>query len=62
MLRELKADFDVPTAAFNVVLEGLAHHNLDKALDLYRHVRQIIPAGPDITTFRHLNVQVRASE
>lgn len=48
----------VPVAAFNVVLEAMLQRGGDKgeeaALDLYRHVRQLCPGGPDRGTFRLL--------
>lgn len=54
-LHELRLDYKVPPAAFNVVLEAVAVHRPFKAaLDLYRSVRQICVDGPDIETYHVL--------
>ncbi|KAI1760312.1 hypothetical protein GGR53DRAFT_510234 [Hypoxylon sp. FL1150] len=55
LLYELRLDYKVPPAAFNVVLEAVAMHRPFKAaLDLYRSVRQICIDGPDIETYNVL--------
>lgn len=54
-LFDLKSKYgSVPLAAFNVVLEAMLRNSTEAALDLYRHVRQVCPAGPDRSTFRLL--------
>ena len=55
ILGDLRADNDVPLAAFNVVLEAALHSgDFDKALELYRQVHEICHTGPSLTTFKHL--------
>ena len=57
VLRELRALYDdVPIAAFNVVLEAtvVAHGGFQRGMDLYRGVRQVCAAGPDLATFHVL--------
>lgn len=55
VLGDLRVDNNVPLAAFNVVLEAALHKvDFDKALELYRHVQEICPTGPTLTTFKHL--------
>ncbi|KAK3943865.1 hypothetical protein QBC46DRAFT_376470 [Diplogelasinospora grovesii] len=45
----------IPIAALNVVLEALVEHGrLPNAVDLYTHVRQLVPAGPNFATFQLL--------
>lgn len=52
MLHTLKKSFDVPIAAFNVVLEAtLLHRNFKVGLDLYRSVHQVCVGGPNLETF-----------
>ncbi|KAH9883826.1 hypothetical protein F4778DRAFT_613933 [Xylariomycetidae sp. FL2044] len=55
ILDELRKEYKVPSAAFNVVLEAVGHHRgIKVALDLYRSVRQICADGPDLETFHVL--------
>ncbi|KAI0019545.1 hypothetical protein F4780DRAFT_771211 [Xylariomycetidae sp. FL0641] len=55
ILQELRSQYTVPTAAFNVVLEASqVHHGFKVALDLYRSVRQICANGPSIETYHLL--------
>ncbi|KAI2468781.1 hypothetical protein F4781DRAFT_432019 [Annulohypoxylon bovei var. microspora] len=55
ILSELKSHYQVPSAAFNVVLEATEiHHEFKAALDLYRNVRQICADGPDLETYHIL--------
>ncbi|KAI1779839.1 hypothetical protein F4818DRAFT_155090 [Hypoxylon cercidicola] len=55
LLHKLRLDYEVPSAAYNVVLEAVAIHRPFKAaLDLYRGVRQICVNGPDIETYHVL--------
>ncbi|KAI0555215.1 hypothetical protein F4679DRAFT_157745 [Xylaria curta] len=55
ILHEFKAQYTVPAAAFNVVLESAAGHGGFKvAFDLYRTVRQVCIEGPDHETFEIL--------
>lgn len=55
MLQELRQQYDVPIAAFNVVLEATAaHHGFKKAQDLYRGVRRVSVGGPDRATYHVL--------
>ncbi|KAI0514868.1 hypothetical protein F5B22DRAFT_610059 [Xylaria bambusicola] len=55
ILHELKAEYTIPSAAFNVVLESVAAHgNFRIAFDLYRSIRQVCIKGPDIQTFEIL--------
>lgn len=55
VLHDLRQQFQVPIAAFNVVLEATAiHKGFNKAMDLYRGVRHICGAGPDLTTYHVL--------
>ncbi|KAI0446779.1 hypothetical protein F4803DRAFT_452261 [Xylaria telfairii] len=52
ILHELKVQYTVPAAAFNVVLESAAAHGgFMVAFDLYRTIRQICINGPDHETF-----------
>ncbi|KAJ8128783.1 hypothetical protein O1611_g4848 [Lasiodiplodia mahajangana] len=52
ILHELKLQYTVPTAAFNVVLESTAACGDFKiAFDLYRTIRQVCTNGPDLETF-----------
>ncbi|KAI1828503.1 hypothetical protein F4861DRAFT_487942 [Xylaria intraflava] len=52
ILHELKVQYTIPVAAFNLVLESTASHGGFKtAFDLYRIVRQICINGPDLETF-----------
>ena len=54
-LFSLRERFKIPLAAFNVVVEGILERgDMDTALNLYRHVRQLCPEGPDATTFHIL--------
>ncbi|KAJ9138826.1 Pentatricopeptide repeat domain-containing protein [Pleurostoma richardsiae] len=54
-LFSLKARTIVPIAAFNVVIEGaVGCGQFDKALDLYRRVREVCKEGPDAVTFQPL--------
>ncbi|KAI5866505.1 hypothetical protein GGS23DRAFT_274643 [Durotheca rogersii] len=54
-LNDLRYLYDVPTAAFNVVLEATAiHRGFRMALDLYRGVRRVCSDGPDIETYHIL--------
>ncbi|KAI3329426.1 hypothetical protein HD806DRAFT_285910 [Xylariaceae sp. AK1471] len=51
-LHELKVQYTIPPAAFNVVLESAAAHGGFRiAFDLYRTVRQVCINGPDLETF-----------
>lgn len=55
ILNELRLHYQVPPAAFNVVLETiLIHRGFQVALDLYRSVRQICAGGPDLETYHVL--------
>ncbi|KAI1634982.1 hypothetical protein F4809DRAFT_475109 [Biscogniauxia mediterranea] len=55
ILHQLRLQYHVPSAAFNVVLEATEfHHGFKVALDLYRTVRQICVDGPDIETYHLL--------
>ncbi|KAI0135369.1 hypothetical protein F4814DRAFT_400738 [Daldinia grandis] len=55
ILNDLRLNYYVPTAAFNVVLETTEiHHGFKAALDLYRSVRQICADGPDLETYHIL--------
>ncbi|OTB06729.1 hypothetical protein M426DRAFT_318789 [Hypoxylon sp. CI-4A] len=55
ILHDLRVHYQVPTAAFNVVLEATGmHRGFKTALDLYRGVRQICEAGPDLETYHIL--------
>ncbi|TRX96550.1 hypothetical protein FHL15_002452 [Xylaria flabelliformis] len=55
ILHELKVQYTIPAAAFNVVLESAAGHGGFKvAFDLYRTVRQVCIEGPDHETFEIL--------
>ncbi|KAI1173882.1 hypothetical protein F4777DRAFT_580533 [Nemania sp. FL0916] len=52
ILHALKAEYTVPPAAFNVVLEcTAAHGRFTAAFDLYRTIRQVCTHGPDLETF-----------
>ncbi|KAI1312439.1 hypothetical protein F5Y03DRAFT_237348 [Xylaria venustula] len=52
ILHELKVQYVIPAAAFNVVLESAAAHaGFRIAFDLYRTIRQVCVNGPDIETF-----------
>ncbi|KAI1428228.1 hypothetical protein F5Y12DRAFT_732529 [Xylaria sp. FL1777] len=52
ILHELRVQYTVPAAAFNVVLESFAAHGgFRVAFDLYRTIRQVCIDGPDIQTF-----------
>ncbi|KAJ3561777.1 hypothetical protein NPX13_g8813 [Xylaria arbuscula] len=52
LLHELKVEYTVPAAAFNVVLESVAANgDFRVAFDLYRTIRQVCVDGPDIQTF-----------
>jgi pentatricopeptide repeat protein len=52
ILHELKVQYTIPAAAFNVVLESAATHGGFRiAFDLYRTVRQVCVNGPDLETF-----------
>ncbi|RYO74913.1 hypothetical protein DL764_010657 [Monosporascus ibericus] len=55
-LQELRQQYQVPIAAFNVVLEAtVLHHGFKRAFDLYRAVRRICADdGPDLRTFHVL--------
>jgi hypothetical protein len=51
-LHNLKKNLEIPTAAFNVVLEAtLYHRDFKDGLDLYRSIHQISSPGPDRETF-----------
>ena len=51
-LYELRQRYSVPIAAVNVVIEGmLADGATERAMDVYRHVRQLCGTGPDAATF-----------
>jgi hypothetical protein len=55
VLQALRQQHQVPIAAFNVVLEAaIVHHGFKRALDLYRSMRRICGASPDLTTFHIL--------
>ncbi|OTA93833.1 hypothetical protein M434DRAFT_395215 [Hypoxylon sp. CO27-5] len=55
ILNDLKSHHQVPSAAFNVVLEATeVHYGIKAALDLYRSVRQICASGPDLETYHIL--------
>ncbi|RWA14776.1 hypothetical protein EKO27_g350 [Xylaria grammica] len=55
ILHELKVQYTIPAAAFNVVLESTAIHGGFKiAFDLYRTIRQVCVDGPDLQTFEIL--------
>ncbi|KAI2635541.1 hypothetical protein GGS21DRAFT_87580 [Xylaria nigripes] len=55
ILYDLKWQYTVPAAAFNVVLEATAcQQGFKVALDLYRIIRQICINGPDVETFEIL--------
>ncbi|KAI1382030.1 hypothetical protein F4677DRAFT_400595 [Hypoxylon crocopeplum] len=55
LLNELRLQYEVPSSAFNVVLEATeVHHGFKVALDLYRSVRQICVGGPDLETYHVL--------
>lgn len=55
ILHELKGQYTVPPAAFNVVLESAAAHGGFRiAFDLYRTIRQVCIHGPDLETFELL--------
>ncbi|KAI1415876.1 hypothetical protein F5Y13DRAFT_155552 [Hypoxylon sp. FL1857] len=55
ILNDLKSHYQVPSAAFNVVLEATeAHYGIKVALDLYRSVRQVCADGPDLETYHVL--------
>ena len=55
VLQDLSALYPIPIAAFNVVLEAtLAHGGFRPAMDLYRSVRSICTAGPDVATYHVL--------
>ncbi|KAI0409574.1 hypothetical protein F4802DRAFT_604272 [Xylaria palmicola] len=52
VLHNLKLQYIVPAAAFNVVLESAAaHQGFKVAFDLYRTIRQVCIDGPDLETF-----------
>ncbi|KAI1190664.1 hypothetical protein F5B17DRAFT_386081 [Nemania serpens] len=52
ILHELKAQYTIPPAAFNVILESTAAHGGFRiAFDLYRTIRQVCINGPDLETF-----------
>lgn len=52
ILHDLKMEYIIPTAAFNVVLESAAAHGgFTIAFDMYRTIRQVCINGPDIQTF-----------
>ncbi|KAI0101654.1 hypothetical protein GGR51DRAFT_529762 [Nemania sp. FL0031] len=55
ILHDLKLQYIVPAAAFNVVLESTAAFgNFRIAFDLYRTIRQVCANGPDLETFEIL--------
>ncbi|KAI8958473.1 hypothetical protein F5Y11DRAFT_336132 [Daldinia sp. FL1419] len=55
ILNDLRLQHNIPTAAFNVVLEATEiHRGFKAALDLYRGVRQICADGPDLETYHIL--------
>ncbi|KAI2629891.1 hypothetical protein GGR54DRAFT_586768 [Hypoxylon sp. NC1633] len=55
ILDELRSHYEVPSCAFNVVLEATEiHRGFKVALDLYRSVRQICVNGPDLDTYHIL--------
>ncbi|RYO85745.1 hypothetical protein DL766_008997 [Monosporascus sp. MC13-8B] len=56
VLQELRQQYQVPIAAFNVVLEAtVLHYGFKRAFDLYRAVRRICADdGPDLRTFHIL--------
>ncbi|KAI1082708.1 hypothetical protein F5B20DRAFT_481047 [Whalleya microplaca] len=55
ILNDLRLQYQVPSAAFNVVLETTEiHHGFKFALDLYRSVRRICVNGPDLETYHIL--------
>ncbi|KAI0141125.1 hypothetical protein F4776DRAFT_550017 [Hypoxylon sp. NC0597] len=55
ILNDLKSHYQVPSAAFNVVLEATEiHHGIKAALDMYRSIRQICACGPDLETYHIL--------
>ncbi|KAI1134504.1 hypothetical protein F5Y05DRAFT_206992 [Hypoxylon sp. FL0543] len=55
IISNLKSHYQVPSAAFNVVLEAIeAHYGFKVALDLYRGVRGICADGPDLETYHVL--------
>ncbi|KAI3342988.1 hypothetical protein F4824DRAFT_485771 [Ustulina deusta] len=52
ILHNLKVQYTIPAAAFNVILESVAAHGGFRiAFDLYRTIRQVCIDGPDIQTF-----------
>ncbi|KAI1127726.1 hypothetical protein F5Y10DRAFT_242260 [Nemania abortiva] len=52
ILHELKLQYTIPAAAFNVILEStIAHGGFKIAFDLYRTIRQVCINGPDLETF-----------
>jgi hypothetical protein len=55
ILRDLKQHQQVPTAAFNVILEAtLFHHGFKPSLDLYRSMPQVCNSPPDVDTYNLL--------
>ncbi|KAI1444497.1 hypothetical protein F5Y02DRAFT_418948 [Annulohypoxylon stygium] len=55
ILSDLRLRYQVPIAAFNVVLEATeVHHVFKVALDLYRNIRQFCADGPDLETYHVL--------
>ncbi len=55
IMEEIRQQYQVPIAAFNVVLEATSiHKGFQKALDLYRGVRHISTGGPDLATYHVL--------
>ncbi|KAH9995354.1 hypothetical protein F4779DRAFT_607605 [Xylariaceae sp. FL0662B] len=55
ILNDLRLQYEVPSAAFNVVLEVTEiHRGFKVALDLYRSVRDICANGPDLETYHIL--------
>lgn len=58
---ELKQKYKVPVGVFNAVLNEMVRSTaqshdeaFDKALGLYRRIREFVPAGPNLETFQSL--------
>lgn len=61
VMTELKQKYRIPIGVFNAVLNELARANAhspdaayDEALALYRRVREFVPAGPNLETFKNM--------
>ncbi|PSR81886.1 hypothetical protein BD289DRAFT_484171 [Coniella lustricola] len=57
-MAELKAKYDVPIGIFNAIINETVKQGtpeaFDKALDLYRRLREFVTSKPNIETFRNL--------